>query len=116
MHQRQSQIACLCLTFLTLTLAIYVGWRPSSTGDVVTFTTKDGTVYTADAGAYNKLYEGMAKSLKVNPGGEITARLTSFGKLIDGKMKMFYLGEEEKYIDDEGRVWTQDELHALPRE
>lgn len=115
MHQRQSQIACLCLAFLTLTLAIYVGWRPSSAGDVVTFTTKYGTVYTADAGAYNKLYEGMAKSLKDNPGEEITVKLTSFGRLIDGKMEMFYLVEEEKYIDDEGRVWTQDELHTFPR-
>lgn len=58
----------------------------------------------------------MAKSLKDNSGGEITVQLYSFGRLVDGKMKMFYLVEEEKYIDDEGRVWTQDELHALPRE
>lgn len=73
-------------------------------------------MYTADAGAYNKLYEGMAKSLKDNPGEEITVKLTSFGRLIDGKMKMFYPVEEEKYIDDGGSVWTQDELYALPRE
>ncbi|KAJ5797475.1 uncharacterized protein N7503_006771 [Penicillium pulvis] len=96
-------------------LAIYVGWRHPSTGNVVTFTTKYGTVHTADAGEYNKLYEGMAKSLKDNP-GDITVKLTSFARLIDGQMKNFYLVEEEKYIDDEGRVWTEDELYALPRE
>ncbi|KAJ5549433.1 hypothetical protein N7513_006667 [Penicillium frequentans] len=115
MHQRQFQIACLCWSFFTILLAIYVGWRPSSTGDVVTFTTENGTVYTADAGEYNKLYEGLAKSLEGNP-GEMTVEVTSFGRLIDGKLKNFYLIEEEKYIDDEGRVWTEDELYALPRE
>ncbi|KAJ5998465.1 hypothetical protein N7451_006275 [Penicillium sp. IBT 35674x] len=94
---------------------IHTSWRPSSAGHDVTSTAGNGTVYTADAGEYNQIYEGLAKSLEGNPGG-IKAQVTSLGRFFEGKLKYFYLVEEEKYIDDEGRVWTQDELQALTRE
>lgn len=84
-------------------------------GNVVTFTAENGTVYTADAAEYNKLYEGLAQSLKEDPLEEIIVEATFFTRLIDGKLKRSYLIEEGKYIDDEGRVWTEGELQALPR-
>ncbi|KAJ5623461.1 hypothetical protein N7490_012066 [Penicillium lividum] len=114
-HPIRTQIAVFCSVCLVIMFAMYLGWRPSGT-NVVTFTTDNGTVYSADAGEYNQLYDGLAKSLKENPHAKIEVELVSFMRQIDGEMRDFFLIEEGKYRDDRGRVWTMSELQAHPRE
>lgn len=59
----------------------------NSTSNVVTFTAENGTVYTGDAGEYTELYESLAKYLEENSLKKIAVELTSFTRLIDGKLK-----------------------------